>query len=118
MTRKSPRLRAIYGALFVGDAVALPLIFYTSGFPTVGGALLLSSVLVFTIAIIKSGALGTSWLAGETRAVGDRGWSLLDAVVRRISVHSAVTTLSVPVIDGRTPLKHASSSVTVRGSNT
>jgi hypothetical protein len=35
--------------------------------PTVGGALLLSSVMIFAIAVMKSGALSTAWLAGETR---------------------------------------------------
>jgi hypothetical protein len=50
MTRKSSSLRAIFGALFVSVAVVLPLTFYASGFPTVGGALL-SSVLVFAIAV-------------------------------------------------------------------
>jgi hypothetical protein len=66
MTRKSSTLRAIYGTLFVSVAAVLPLTFYASGFPTLGGALLLSSVLVFAIAVIKSGALSTTWLAGET----------------------------------------------------
>jgi hypothetical protein len=41
--------------------------FYASGFPTAGGALLLSSVLVFAVAVVRSGALATYWLAGETR---------------------------------------------------
>jgi len=45
----------------------LPLTFYASGFPTVGGALLLSSMLVFAIAVMKSGALSTDWLASESR---------------------------------------------------
>jgi hypothetical protein len=67
MTQKSPRLRAILGALFLGGAVALPVMFYAVGFPTVGGALMLSGVMVFAIAIVRSGALSASWLAGETR---------------------------------------------------
>jgi hypothetical protein len=57
----------IYGAIFVSVAVVLPLTFYASGFPTVGGALLLSSVLVFAVMVMKSGALSAAWLAGETR---------------------------------------------------
>lgn len=48
MTPKSPRLRAIYRTFLVGDAVALPLLFYALGFPTVGAALLLSSMLLLT----------------------------------------------------------------------
>ena len=67
MTRKARRLRVIYGALFVGDAVVLPLMFYAAGFPSLGGALLLSGVLVFAFTVVKSGALSTSWLARETR---------------------------------------------------
>jgi hypothetical protein len=67
MTRKSSSLRAIYVTLFVSVAVVLPLTFYASGLPTVGGALLLSSVMVFAIAVMKSGALSTAWLVGETR---------------------------------------------------
>jgi hypothetical protein len=67
MTQKSPRLRAIFGALFIGGAVALPLMFYAAHHPTLGAALLLSGVLVFAIAFVRSGALATSWLAGETR---------------------------------------------------
>jgi hypothetical protein len=67
MTQKSPRLRATYRSLFAGGALALPLGLYASGFPTVSGAFLLSSLLVFTIAIVKSGALATCWLAGEAR---------------------------------------------------
>jgi hypothetical protein len=64
---RRPRLRSIYRAFFVGDAVALPLLFYVAGFPTLGGVLLLSSVLVFVLAVIKSGALSPSWLQRETR---------------------------------------------------
>jgi hypothetical protein len=67
MTRKFSSLSAIYRVLFVSGAVVLPLTFYASGFPTVGGAFLLSSVLIFAIAVMKSGALSTAWLAGETR---------------------------------------------------
>jgi hypothetical protein len=68
MTRKPSSLRVIYGALFVSvAAVVLPLTFYASGFPTAGGALLLSSVLVFAVTVVKSGALSAAWLAGETR---------------------------------------------------
>lgn len=67
MTRKAPWLRAIFGALFLGGAVALAMTLYAAHFPTLGGALLLSGVLVFAIAVVRSGALATSWLAGETR---------------------------------------------------
>jgi hypothetical protein len=72
MTQKSPRLRAILGALFLSGAFAVPVILYLAHFPTLGGALLLSGVLVFAIAVVRSGALSVSWLAGETRAtIGD-----------------------------------------------
>jgi hypothetical protein len=67
MTRKAPKLHAIYGTLFAVVAVGLPLMFYASGFRSVGSALLLSSVLVFAFALIKSGALATSWLAVQRR---------------------------------------------------
>jgi hypothetical protein len=66
MTRKSSSLRTIYGTLFFSVTVVLPLTFYASGFPTVGGALLLSTVMILAIAVMKSGALSTAWLAGET----------------------------------------------------
>jgi hypothetical protein len=42
MTRKSSSLRTIYGTPFFSVAVVLPLTCYASGFPTVGGALLLT----------------------------------------------------------------------------
>lgn len=67
MTRKSLRLGAVRVTLFASIAVALPLTLYASGFPTVGGALLLSGVLVFAVAVMRSGALSTGWLAGRTR---------------------------------------------------
>ncbi len=63
---RAANLPTIYRALFFGDAVAFPLILYALGFPTVGGALLLSSVVVFAVAIIRSGALATSWLGNQT----------------------------------------------------
>jgi hypothetical protein len=67
MTQKPPKFRAMYGSVLLGGALALPVIFYASGFPTVGGALLLSTVLIVGLAIIKSGALSISWISGETR---------------------------------------------------
>jgi hypothetical protein len=66
MTRKSSGLRATYRTLFFSIAVVLPLTFYVAGFPTVGGALLLSGVMTFAFAVMKSGALSTVWLAAET----------------------------------------------------
>jgi hypothetical protein len=63
---KSPRLRSVYQALFVCDAIGLPLLFYVAGFPTLGGVLLLSGVLVFAVFVVKSGALATSWLGRQT----------------------------------------------------
>jgi hypothetical protein len=63
---KHPRLRPVYQALFVGDAIGLPLLFYAAGLPTLGGVLLLSSVLVFVVVVVKSGALATTWLRRHT----------------------------------------------------
>jgi hypothetical protein len=75
MTRKASSSRAICGTLFVGVAVAVPLTLYASGLPTVGGAFLLSSVMVFAIAVMKSGVLSTAWLAAETRGtIGNATW--------------------------------------------
>jgi len=67
MIRKARRSGGIYAALFAGVAIALPLFCYATGFRAVGGALLLSSLLVFTLAVIRSGALATSWLTQQTR---------------------------------------------------
>lgn len=66
MTQQSSRFPAIYRRLFVGIAVVLPLTLYAAGFPTVGGALLLSGVMIFAFAVMRSGVLSTDWLAGET----------------------------------------------------
>jgi hypothetical protein len=66
MTANAPSSRGIYVALFGAVAVGSPLAFYASGHPTVGGALLLSSVVVFAIAVIQSGALATTWLARKS----------------------------------------------------
>lgn len=75
MTLKPSRLLVIYRMLFVSVAVVLPLAFYASGFPTVGGALLLGGVLVFAVTVMKSGALSAAWLAGETpRAIENATW--------------------------------------------
>jgi hypothetical protein len=63
---KHPKLRSLYQAIFVCDAIGLPLLFYAVGFPTVGGVLLLSSVLVLVVLVVKSGALATSWLGRHT----------------------------------------------------
>jgi hypothetical protein len=63
---KSPRLRSVYQALFVCDAIGVPLLFYAVGSPTLGGVLLLSSVLVLVVVVVKSGALATSWLGRHT----------------------------------------------------
>jgi hypothetical protein len=41
-------------------------LFYATGFPTAGGVLLLSGVLVFVVFVVKSGALSTSWLSRQT----------------------------------------------------
>ena len=37
-------------------------ILYATGFPNIGGVLLLSGLLVSAIAFVKSGAISTSWL--------------------------------------------------------
>jgi hypothetical protein len=63
---RRPRLRSMYQALIVCNAIGVPLLFYAVGSPTLGGALLLSSVLVFAVLVVKSGALATSWLGRHT----------------------------------------------------
>lgn len=55
MRVKPPRLGTLCRAVFVGDAILLPVLFYADGNPTLGGALLLSGVLVFGVFVIKSG---------------------------------------------------------------
>jgi hypothetical protein len=50
-------------ALFVTGALGLPVALYTAGLPTLGGAFLLSSVLIFAIRVSRSRVLAASWLA-------------------------------------------------------
>jgi hypothetical protein len=46
--------------------LAVPILLYVAGDPTVGAVLMLSSVLVLVTAILKSGALSPSWLQRES----------------------------------------------------
>jgi hypothetical protein len=66
MTVMKPKRSTAYQALFVAGALTVPVLLYAAGFPTLGGVLLLSSVLVFVVAVIRFGALSTSWLRRET----------------------------------------------------
>jgi hypothetical protein len=75
MILKSLSLPRIYQALFICDAFAVTLFFYAKGFPTLGGVLLLSGLLVFVVTLVKSGALSTSWLARQNRlSIGNAVW--------------------------------------------
>jgi hypothetical protein len=53
-------------ALFVAGAIALPVLFHIAGYPTLSAVLMLSSVLVFVAAVVRSGALSPSWLQWES----------------------------------------------------
>jgi hypothetical protein len=63
---RASKRTAAYRALAVGGAIGLPVLLYVAGFPTLGGVLLLSSVLVFVVAAIKFGVLSTAWVQRES----------------------------------------------------
>jgi hypothetical protein len=82
---RPPKTRTPYQVLAAIGAVAVPVLFYVAGYPTVGAALMLSGVLVFVAMLARSGALSPSWLQRETpRTIGNAAryqlaWALLCA---------------------------------------
>jgi hypothetical protein len=71
MTLRPPTRATAYQALSVGGAVALPVLFYLAGYPSLGAVLMLSGVLVLVVAIVGSGALSPCWRQRESsRTIG------------------------------------------------
>jgi hypothetical protein len=65
-------VRTWHQALFVGGAIALPVLLYLAGYSTMGAAFMLSTVLVFVAALVRAGALSSHWLQRETpRTIGN-----------------------------------------------
>jgi len=65
MQKKRADHRWLHQGIFFLLALALSLACYPLGFTTLGGALLLSTILVLTIRIIRSGAVSPAWLSRQ-----------------------------------------------------
>jgi hypothetical protein len=65
MQKKRADQRWLHQGIFFLVALALSLACYPLGFTTLGGALLLSTILVLTIRIIRSGAVSPAWLSQQ-----------------------------------------------------
>jgi hypothetical protein len=59
-------------AVVVGVAVIGIVICYATGLPHIGGALLLSGILVSTLVFVRSGALSAAWLQNQDKITAAR----------------------------------------------